>query len=78
MTARIKVVDLRSEKPQIVLQELIQDTHFIPKRFSRFNYEQVIWGQENYNLSPLGLAHSALSKEIARRVEDYILLANGK
>lgn len=77
MTARIRVVDLREQQPQIVLQELIHDTHFIPKRFSRFNFEQVIWGQDHYHISPLGLAHGALSKEIAKRVEDYILLSNG-
>jgi hypothetical protein len=75
MTARIRVIDLREEHPQIVLQELIHDTHFIPKRFSRYNFEQVVWGQDNYHISPLGIAHSALSKEIAKRVEDYILLA---
>jgi len=78
MTARIRVVDLRQQQPQIVLQELIHDTHFIPKRFSRFNFEQVIWGEENYNISPLGIAHGAFSKEIAKRVEDYILLSKSK
>ncbi|HSW86015.1 MAG TPA: CT253 family lipoprotein [Rhabdochlamydiaceae bacterium] len=78
MTARIRVVDLRTEQPQIVLQELIHDTHFIPKRFSRFNFEQVSWGEDHYNISPLGIAHGALSKEIAKRVEDYILLSQSK
>lgn len=76
MTARIRVVDIRNDQPRIVLQELVHDTHFIPKRFSRYNYDQVVWGGENYHLSPLGIAHGALSKEIAKRIEDYILLAN--
>jgi hypothetical protein len=74
MTVRVRVVDLRGE-PKIILQELVQDTHHILKQFSRYNFYQAAWGQEGYDISPLGLAHSKLTKEIAGRVEDYILMA---
>jgi len=78
MTVRVRVIDLRGEEPQIVLQEMIQDSHFIPKQFTKSNFYQVPWGKESYNISPLGLAHAQLSKEIATRLEDYILLAKAK
>ena len=33
MTMRVRVFDLRGQEPQVSLQELIQDNHFIPRQF---------------------------------------------
>jgi hypothetical protein len=75
MAMRLRVVDLRGEQPVIVLQELVHNSHFIPKPFTSLNFYQVPWGEDLFSISPIGLAHAAFCKEIASRVEDYILLS---
>jgi hypothetical protein len=72
---RLRVIDLRHEQAEIVLQEILTNSHAIPKPFTRFESRQVPWGSENYNISPLGMAHAELTKEIATHLEDYILLS---
>jgi hypothetical protein len=75
MSMRIRVLDLRENEPKIVLQELIHDSHFIPRPFTQGNFFQVDWGDECFNISPIGLAHARFTKEIASRIEDYIMLS---
>lgn len=75
MTMRIRVFDLRKNEPKVVLQELIHESHFIPRPFTRSNFQQEKWGHEMFTISPMGLAHSQFIKHICNRLEDYILLA---
>lgn len=76
MSMRIRVVDLRDKEPKIILQELVHDSHFIPRPFTQDNFFQVSWEDDCFNISPVGLAHSSFTKEIASRIEDYILIAS--
>jgi hypothetical protein len=69
---RIRAFDLRADEPRVILQELISDSHFIPWQFTQVNFQQTSWGDENFNFSPIGLAHWEFSKQIASRIEDYI------
>ena len=75
MSMRVRVFDLRGSEPKIVLQELIHDTHFIPRQFTQLNFHQVPWGDVSFNISPLGLAHAEFIKTIASRLDDYIQMA---
>ena len=75
MTMRVRVFDLRDQEPKVILQELVQDNHFIPRQFTSENFYQVAWGDESYSISPVGLAHAKFSKEIAVRIENYILMS---
>jgi hypothetical protein len=77
MTMRVIVVDIRQTQPVVVLQEVIQDSHFIPRQFNQYNFHQVYWGNEEFAMSPLGMAHTQFLKEISTRIEDYITLAKG-
>lgn len=72
---RIRVFDLRAEEPRVILQELVSDSHFIPRQFTRVNFQQASWGDEDFNFSPIGLAHFEFAKQIASRIEDYIHIA---
>jgi len=72
---RVRVVDLRGESPKVVLQEIVENSVYLPKQFTSANLYQVPWGKANFTTTPLGLAHVELTKEIALRVEDYILLS---
>jgi hypothetical protein len=76
MSMRIRVLDLRDNEPKIVLQELVHDSHYIPRPFTQTNFFQVAWGDECFNISPIGLAHASFTREIASRIEDYILMAS--
>ncbi len=75
MAMRVVLVDVRSEQPKVILQEIVNDTHFIPKQFNQYNFHQASWGSEEFYISPLGMAHSQFLKEISSRIEDYIQLA---
>lgn len=74
LAMRVRVFDLRGQAPKIVLEERVEQTHHIPKQFTRNQFNQVPWGDEMFEISPLGIAHQKLCQELASRVEDYILL----
>jgi hypothetical protein len=78
MAVRVRVVDLRGSTPKIVLQEMVKDTYFVPKTLMPSDYSVDTWGTENYQKSPMGVAHGLLISEIANRVSDYILLARSR
>ncbi|MFI5334115.1 MAG: CT253 family lipoprotein, partial [Chlamydiales bacterium] len=78
MSIKLRVVDLRGQQPRIVLQEILDDSYYLPKQFTKENFQQIPWGKENYHVSPLGIAHAKLIKELASRIEDYVLLASGQ
>lgn len=78
MAMRVRVFDLRGPEPKVVLQELLQNSQHIPRQFTKANFYQVPWGNEAFDISPLGMAHAQLSREIASRLEDYILIAEKK
>jgi hypothetical protein len=78
LSVRVRVFDVRQKTPKIVLQEIVEQSHHIPRQFTKTNFKQVPWGDEAFDVSPLGIAHDQLCKEIATRVEDYILLAGAR
>ena len=52
---RVRVFDLRGQEAVPILQEIVQDCHFIPQQFTTVNFLQTPWGDESFTLSPLGL-----------------------
>ncbi len=78
MGVRLRIVDLRNAAPQIVLQEMIRDSYFIPKSDIPIDYSRTVWGSEEYCKSPMGIAHAQLVEEISRRVSEYIHLAKSR
>ena len=72
---RLRVIDLRKETPLVTLQEIFQETHFVPRQFTQYNFHQASWNTEEFTLSPVGIAHAQLLKELKTRVEEYILIA---
>jgi hypothetical protein len=82
IAVRVRVFDLRGEVPKVVLEEVVEQSHHIPQQFTRGQLApapgqvpcQVPWGDEMFEISPLGIAHEHLCAELASRVEDYILL----
>jgi hypothetical protein len=79
MSVRVLVVDVRQKTPKVVLQEIVEQSHHIPRQFTQTSQaSQTYWGDEAFDVSPLGIAHDQLCKELATRIEDYILIAGAK
>lgn len=78
MGVRIRVVDLRTSTPKIILQEMIRDSYYIPKSLFPTDYNETAWGTEEYAKSPMGIAHAQIAQEVAARISDYILLAKSR
>ena len=78
MSVRIRVLDIRSTQPKIVLQEIVRDSYYIPKTLIPTDYNSVVWGSDEYRKSPMGIAHVQFIQEIASRVTDYVLLAKSR
>ena len=74
ISLRLRIIDLRSETPQVILQEILHDRHHIPRPFTKSHFPQIPWGRESFSISPVGLAHAQLVKEVSLRIEEYILL----
>lgn len=78
MSLRMRVIDLRGPTPQIVLQEMVKESYFVPKTLMPTDYSQVVWGSDQYKKSPMSIAHAQLAEEISHRISDYILLAKSR
>lgn len=71
MLIHLEILDLREEKPKVILQEVLSSNALIEKN----QPIEINWSDAAFRMSPLGLAHRKLSREIASRIEDYVLLA---
>ena len=78
MALRLRVIDLRGKQPQVILQEILTDSTYIPRAFTQENFSQGSWGTEMYEISPIGTAHAQFVKEVSQRIEEYILLAKSR
>ena len=78
MAVRLRIVDLRAASPKIILQEIVRGSYFIPKTLIQTDYNQVVWGSEEYRKTPMGIAHTQLVQEITTRLSDYLLLAKSQ
>jgi len=78
MSVRIKIVDVRKKMPRVILQEFIEQTNYIPAQLANLDYHKFGYGRATFPLSPVGHAHSKLTKRIAARIQDYVLLAKSR
>jgi hypothetical protein len=78
VAVRLRIIDIRSSTPKVVLQELIKESQYVGRSLMPFDYNQNPWGTEEYLSSPMGLAHSSISKQLVERINDYILLAKSR
>jgi hypothetical protein len=75
MSVRVKILDLRTQVPKIILQELFQESFHIPWRFSSLEAKKGGWNKAALSLSLISSAHTDILKKIALQIEDYVLLA---
>lgn len=77
MAVRIRVLDVR-EEPRVILQEVVTQKNMINKQTALDQQDPEQWKHLTYSISPLGYSHSQFSKEIVRRIEEYIILAKSR
>lgn len=75
MSVRLRIVDVRGDKPKILLQEMIKDSYYMTNSIDKADYNKVAWGTEEYKTSPLGIAHTQFSNQLIERIYDYVMLA---
>lgn len=76
LAMRVRVIDLRKDKPKVVLQEIIDHDHLVAKPYLKTDYTRYPWGTEVYESTPYGLAHSRVVRELVAHVENYIVAAH--
>lgn len=75
---RVKVVDIRSRSPRVVLQELFEDNYSIPWKMGSGASNSSAFSNSAFQLSPLGIAHNQMIKRIVKQVNDYVLFAKSR
>jgi len=75
LALRLRIVDIRGDHPKVILQQVIKDSFYTPKNFLPVDYNDTVWGTEEYTQSPLGTAHLKFCQTLVERLNDYILLA---
>lgn len=76
MKMRVKVIDIRNEEPKLVLHEMIEVNHLIPRTYASVNYEKVVWGSDAYPATAYGRAHAKLESDLSRQIENYVKIAH--
>lgn len=75
---RVKVFDVRHETAQLILSEIVSHEGFVPWQLSTINYKKTHYLTKQYKITPIGLGHKTLSQTIAKKIEDYVLLAKSR
>lgn len=73
LTMRLRVLDVREDKPKLVLQELIQQENMIPPVAFGYDYSKIHWSMPEHARTPVGMAHQRIVREVVGHVEKYIL-----
>ncbi len=69
MKLRLRIIDIRCGKPKVILQEIVQSNHMIPRDRDNLDYTSFCWGSAPYCRTPLALDHQRLASDVAARIE---------
>lgn len=77
MAMRVRVLDLRGEKPKIILQEVLNHEQNVSRTYLNCDYKRASWGTEAFERTPIGMVHNKIARELVARVEGYIGASKG-
>jgi len=72
---RVRVIDRRHPQPKVILQELVECDHIVARPYLNADYQKTQWGMEQFQNTPMGLAHNKIVRELVSHVEGYIVAA---
>lgn len=75
MSMRVKIIDIRGDKPCVILQEIIRSNHMVSKEYDGFDYNREPWGSGGYCRTPYGLAHQRMISDVVTRIENATWMA---
>ena len=78
VTVRLRVFDLRGSQAEVILEEMVSQSHFIPNAKGLATKSPNYWQRVSFGVSPIGLAHAQIVREVAKQIGDYILLAQSR
>lgn len=76
MKMRVKITDIRSSEAKVVLHEILEVSHLIPRDTGIVDYGRVVWGSDSYPATAYGRAHARLEKDLSKQIEKYITIAH--
>jgi hypothetical protein len=72
MKVRLRVIDVRYEKPVLVLQEIFKSNHMIPRAEDEIDYTISSWGTPTYKRTPVAIAHQKMASDLLNRSTQMI------
>ena len=78
LAIRIKVVDLRPNEPQVILQEIFEDRYTIAWKMGHGTDEKGSFKHSAFQISPMGTAHNQMIKKITSQINHYILFVKSR
>lgn len=75
---RVRLFDLRLEKPKMLLQEIVAVEHIVDQSKTAATYNASSVSTKGYAKTPLGQAHKKLAHDVAERIEHYIAIAKSR
>jgi hypothetical protein len=76
LALRVRVIDVRGEKPKVILQEVLDNDFVVSRAYMNCDYSKTPWGSEAFTCTPMGMAHNRLIRTLVSRIEAYIEAAN--
>jgi hypothetical protein len=67
MKVRLRIIDIRGGEPKLIRQEIVESNHMMPKGALQQSIAQ--HGTEAFGISPLGLAHARLVRDVTAIIE---------
>ncbi len=77
LAMRVRVLDVRQDKPKVILQEMLNHEQVVGRPYLKCDYEKASWGTEAYLRTPLGIAHNKMVRELVARIEGYVGASKG-
>lgn len=72
LALRVRVIDVRSEKPKVILQEVLDNDFVVSRAYMNCDYSKTPWGTDAFACTPMGMAHNRLIRTLVSRIEAYI------
>lgn len=72
LALRVRVIDVREEKPKVILQEVLDNDFLVSRAYLNWDYSKTPWGSEAFACTPMGMAHNRLIRTLVSRIEAYI------
>lgn len=72
MRMRLKVIDVRCDKPRLVLYEIVKAEFITSPKYHPNEYEPICWGCSGFDKTPCGIVHQRMVCALTKRLEEVL------